>query len=191
MKTPLATLFAVLTAGCSLGANAPKTHPKTILIIRHAEKTGDDGDLAPEGKKRSGRGIPELFKKSATRPKPFPTPDFIFAAKASGGKQPNGGDLDAPLEGSQVGHQLGLQEQGFRRKLVEELYSKPKYAGKTVLICWHHGMIQELADALGVTDAPKFKSEVFDQVWVVTFDEKGKAQLTIKPQSLLPGDSKK
>jgi hypothetical protein len=45
--------------------------------------------------------------------------------------------------------------------------------------------------ALGVADAPKFKSSVFDQIWVVAFDEKGKAKLDIRQQALMPGDAKK
>jgi hypothetical protein len=77
-------------------------------------------------------------------------------------------------------------------KLVEELYSDRKYDGKTVLICWHHGTIPELAGKLGATRVPdKFKGSVFDQVWVVTFDERGKAKpLVVRSQALMPGDEK-
>jgi phosphohistidine phosphatase SixA len=186
----LASLFAGL-AVFSIQAAEPKLHPKTILIIRHAEKPMSDTniDLSPEGKKRAEL-LPALFTKSASRPDPFPKPDFIFATKAS--KHSN-----RPVETvTPLAHALKMNIDSAYKDdefpiLVEEIYSKSKYNGKTVLICWHHGMIPELTTKLGAADVPeKFKSTVFDQVWVVTFDETGKAKLTIKPQSLLPDDSK-
>ena len=65
-----------------------------------------------------------------------------------------------------------------------------KYAGKTVLICWHHGEIPHLAAAFGVVGAPKHWDEaVFDKVWQITWVD-GVATLKIVPQELLPGDSK-
>jgi broad specificity phosphatase PhoE len=192
MKSTVATLLAALTAGCSLGADVPKTQPKTILVIRHAEKPADDADidLSPEGRKRAD-ALPDLFQKSATRPDPFPTPDFIFATRAS--KHSN-----RPVETvTPLAKKLNLvvnakfADDAFP-KLVEELYRNPQYDGKTVLICWHHGMIPELVGALGATGVPdKFKGSVFDQVWVVTFDQNGKAKpLVIRQQVLLPGDTR-
>jgi len=66
---------------------------------------------------------------------------------------------------------------------------KPVHAGKTVLICWHHGNIPALARALGIKDAPTPWPEMqFDRVWRITFAD-GVAALTDLPQRLLPGDS--
>jgi hypothetical protein len=60
-----------------------------------------------------------------------------------------------------------------------------------VLIAWHHGKIPELAQALGVKDAPdKWNSKVFDRVWEITYDEKGVIWKDL-PQKALPGDSDK
>src|SRR5262249_1598437 len=77
-------------------------------------------------------------------------------------------------------------------KLVEELYTDPKYDGKTVLICWHHGNLPEFAEALGATNVPaKWKDAACDRVWLWTFDEKGKPRpLAKRHQALLPGDEK-
>jgi hypothetical protein len=33
-------------------------------------------------------------------------------------------------------------------KLADEVFHCPRYAGKTLLICWHHGMIPQLAEKL-------------------------------------------
>jgi hypothetical protein len=66
-----------------------------------------------------------------------------------------------------------------------------KYAGKVVLISWHHGEIPHLAKALGADDAPKrWDDTVFDQVWMLEWVD-GKPQFSTIPERLLPGDSPK
>lgn len=191
MKTAFAILLALL-AGCSHEATPPFVRPKAILIIRHAEKPADDAatGLSPEGKKRA-EALPELFKKTASRPDPFPAPDFIIATKAS--KHSN-----RPVETvTPLAEALGLEvDSRFANddltKLAEEVYTKPKYGGKTVLVCWHHGHIPELATVLGATGVPdRWRDAVFDRVWVVTFGGKGEnTPLARRPQALMPGDAK-
>lgn len=181
-----------MAAGCSPAPDKPLVRPQSILVIRHAEKPTDATDihLNPEGQKRA-EAIPQLFEKTATRPDPFPTPDFIFATKAS--KHSN-----RPVETvTPLAKALKLKVNAEYAnddcpKLAEEIYTNPKYEGKTVLICWHHGNIPELALTLSATNVPdKWKDAVFDRVWVVTFDEKGKARpIAKRPQELMPGDVK-
>ena len=89
---------------------------------------------------------------------------------------------------------LGLKiDNTFRNEdyagLARRVLGKPVYAGKTVLICWHHGNIPALAGALGIKDAPAPWPEMqFDRVWRITFAD-GLPALTDLPQRLLPGDS--
>jgi hypothetical protein len=77
-------------------------------------------------------------------------------------------------------------------RLVRELRADPKYAGKTVLVAWHHGNLPELAEALGATGVPKkWGDDVYDRVWVVTFGDDGRAgKLALRRQALLPGDAR-
>src|SRR5262249_40034999 len=67
-------------------------YPQQVLIIRHAEKTGDKADvhLSKQGQERA-EVLYQLFVASKDRPDPFPTPDFIFAAS-------NAKDSQRPLE---------------------------------------------------------------------------------------------
>src|SRR5215218_6807327 len=176
MKAPLALLIAALSTGCSPAADKPPTRPRSILLIRHAEKPADaDSGLSPVGRKRAD-ALPELFKRAADRPDPLPTPDFIFAAQASRHSN-RSAETVAPLARAlKLEVNTGYANDDYAA-LAEELYTNPKYAGKTVLICWHHGNLPELAAALGAGGVPdKWKDAVFDRVWVVTFDEKGKAK---------------
>ena len=165
--------------------------PAQILIIRHAEKPDNDSvDLSDQGKKRA-EALPGLFLKSQSRPQPFPNPNFIFATK-------NSKHSHRPLETvTPLAKKLGIMvNTEFRDdevgKLADDIFRNPKYAGKTVLICWHHGELPALATALrATTDVPeKVKGGVFDRVWVLTYDQ-GKVSFVDRPQRLLAGDKEK
>ena len=195
MKTAFAILLSLFTTGCSLEHDAsPKlTRPKSILVIRHAEKPADAVGihLSPEGTKRA-EALPALFKMTDTRPNPFPTPDFVFAAKASKHSNRPVETITPLAKALKLDINAEYANDNYA-SLAEELYSNQKYEGKTVLICWHHGMIPELAVMLGATEVPdKWKDPVFDRVWQVTFDDKGKAKSLVKRhQALMPGDGKR
>ncbi|HZE74330.1 MAG TPA: hypothetical protein VE091_03410, partial [Gemmatimonadales bacterium] len=61
--------------------------------------------------------------------------------------------------------------------LANLILTDSAYAGKTVLICWNHEEIPQLAAALGVTpEPPKWKGRVFDRVYVISYDH-GKVAL--------------
>jgi hypothetical protein len=192
MKALLTLLFATLAVGCRHAPDKPLVRPRSILLIRHAEKPADvaDANLSPAGKKRA-EALPELFKTTADRPDPLPTPDFVFATKPT--KHSNRPvETVAPLaQALKLEVNAGYANDDYAA-LAEELYTNPKYEGKTVLICWHHGTLPEFAVMLGATGVPdRWKDAVFDRVWVVTFDEKGKANpLARRAQALLPGDAK-
>ena len=144
-------------------------------------------ELSPEGEKRAA-ALPGLFKKSDARPDPFPAPDFIFAAKDSKHSHrpmetvaPLAKSLDLKVNDEYAEEDFGL--------LAHELFHKPKYAGKTVLICWHHGKIPALADKLAIVGAPnKWHGDVFDKVWQADYDKYGKVEFRMRPQMLMPGD---
>lgn len=73
--------------------------------------------------------------------------------------------------------------------LATELLSG-KYAGKVVLVAWHHGSIPGLAKALGaVPPYDPWPETQFDRVWRIDY-KGGKVVLTDLPQGLMPGDSK-
>lgn len=164
--------------------------PAIVFIIRHAEKPMDDKapDLAPQGFKRAS-AIPYLFLPlpGSSVPPRLPRPDVLFASEAA--KHSN-----RPIETiTPLAQALHLRinhdyEDRETAKVADDVMSG-KYAGKVVLICWHHGEIPHLAQAFGVEGAPKtWDDTVFDKIWKITWVD-GKAQMTILPQMLLKGDS--
>jgi hypothetical protein len=177
--------------GGSVAAPATAKAPAVVLIIRHAEKPmGEtkDPNLTPQGFKRAGL-LPNLFLPRKGNPQPrFPKPDALFATDtAKHSNRPI--ETITPLSqamGMRINHDFADIETGRLAKLV----MSGNYAGKTVLICWHHGEIPHLAAAFGVVGAPKHWDEtVFDQVWQITWVD-GQATLKMLPEELLPGDSK-
>ena len=189
LGTGIFFLAAILLAGPSPAADAKK--PPLLLLIRHAEKPDEmkSVDLSPAGKKRAA-ALPNLFVKSSDRPVPFPTPDFIFAA-ANSGHSSRSTQTVAPLAkklGLKVHDKYANEDFAI---LAIELLENPKYAGKTVLVCWHHGKLDNFAKSLGVKKVERFEDIVFDRVWRISYKPEGKATLDDLPQRLLPGDSKK
>jgi hypothetical protein len=160
--------------------------PAVVLIMRHAEKPTDEKDpnLAPQGFRRAD-ALPSLFAGPQPR---LPRPEFLFATDAS--KHSNRpvetiGPLSQALH-ERINHDYLDMETGPIAKQV----LGGQYAGKVVLICWHHGEIPHLAEAFGVTDAPKtWDPDVFDQVWEIRWTS-GQPHLTVVDEQLLPGDAK-
>ncbi|QJX00554.1 histidine phosphatase family protein [Frigoriglobus tundricola] len=201
-------LFVASALLCPAGAPADGgakavRYPQCVLIIRHAEKTGekDDAHLSKKGNERA-EVLDQLFVASAPRPNPFPKPDFIFAAK-SHKESHRPVDTVAPLAKK---HKLTINEtfdsklpkEGMEKpkegipELCDELLSGSKYAGKTVLISWRHSSIPDLARALKAGKVPeKWGDHVFDRVWQINYDDGGKATFRDLPQRLLPMDSEK
>jgi hypothetical protein len=185
-------------------------YPQHILIIRHAEKTGEKGDvhLSPQGMKRAEE-LYKLFLIAKDRPDPFPKPDFLFAASNAKDSHrpvdtvtPLAVKLKLPIRDTYssklpaapnpMDAQAKTNEGPSFSALRDELYGDPKYFGKTILVAWRHTTIAELAKALKANKIPaKWEDDVFDRVWQITYDDQGVATFRDRPQRLLPGDREK
>lgn len=210
MLVPRLRVLTVALALCLVGITVPArgaggSTPKQILLVRHAEKPDDDQDihLTSRGAARAA-ALPSLFVIPPTfpsKPASFATPDFIFATKES--KHSNRPvETVAPLAkalNDMTIHQKDSNDE--YAKLAVKIFEKDKYANKTILICWHHGTMPELTQAIiaHAKNGPSLKNQVpkhwkdavFDRVWIVTFESSGNAAFADVPQRLLFGDSKK
>ena len=169
-------------------APAKPQPPATILLIRHAEKLTDGRiDLSPAGFERA-RLLPTVFSPAGARPD-LPTPQVLFATHISEHSNrpvqtvtPLAAALHLPIDDS------------FRNDdypaLAAALLSG-KYAGKVVLVVWHHG--EDPATRLGPRSNAAVRSmagcAVHDRIWRIDFAN-GKATLQDLPYALMPGDSK-
>jgi hypothetical protein len=192
------------------------TKPSQILIVRHGEKLGNSSNDDVGGPHLSIAGsvravaLPELFAPQSPAlscnlvrtthfsgtyvsidsqgPQPrFSTPAFLYAAKASNNSN-RPVETITPLS---VALQMSVND-SYKKSdyggLATDLLTGSRYSGKVILICWHHGMIPNLAKALGVANPPSWPGAVFDRVWKITYPD-GEALLANLPQQLLHGDS--
>jgi hypothetical protein len=178
--------FSVLVLGswCGLAQGpAGAQPPATIYLIRHAEKPADKRpDLTQQGFLRAAL-FPNLF----TGPNALTKPDFLFATARSKNSNrpyetimPLSAALDEPIMN-------GIENDNFAD--LAKLLLGGQYAGKVVLVAWHHGKIPDLTTALGAVPPYKWPDDQFDHIWRIDYKD-GKARLTDLHQGLLPGDSK-
>jgi len=182
--TLLLALFLCAPAQPALQPDKTPQTPAVVLLMRHAEKPlGDEklSDLAPQGFKRA-QALPTLFLSPSSL---FPRPDALFATDTS--KHSNRPiETITPLAQAlhlPINHDYADRE---TTPLANKLLSG-QYAGKVVVVCWHHGELPHLAQALGIENPPKWEDTTFDRVWEIHW-QNGKATLTITPEHLLPGD---
>jgi hypothetical protein len=174
--------LAVVTLSTLVGpisAQTPVSTPAHIILIRHAEKPADSEDphLSKAGVKRAQALVSFITRDPQMTS--LGRPVAVFATQTT--KDDNGQrtqETVAPLATA-----LGLSVQTpYHGKdyadLAKLILSTAAYAGKTVVVCWNHEAIPELAAALGVTPMPpKWRGSVFDSVYVISY-KKGRAMLT-------------
>jgi hypothetical protein len=165
--------------------------PAQILLIRHGEKPPEKAavHLSLKGRERAMALVPFLTE----------TPDLLrsglpvalFATRIAPDDpshrthetiQPLAQSLKLPIQAPQVNREYS--------QLAQEILTRPEYQGKTVLICWDHTYIPQLAGALGVKpQPPRWHGAVFDRVFIISPTGAGAATLIDLPQRLLFGDS--
>lgn len=183
MKLPMAilVLMGALTAGAQ---------PAQIILLRHAEKPADAANvhLNSRGEERA-RALVSLLGRNS----PFTTNAPVVALYAAGvtshGHSHRTGETLAPLS-----KDLGLSvhatfDSDHYALVANEILHKRAYRGKSVIVCWTHHDIADLAAALGVKPKPAaWKDKIFDRLWIIDYSQ-ARAHLRDVPQRLLKGDS--
>jgi hypothetical protein len=165
--------------------------PAQIVLLRHAEKPADPQalHLSKQGRDRA-KALPEFFQRSQKVSR-FGSPVALFAScptRHGHGQRPQetlgplAKALRLPIQTPYESEQYAL--------LAYDILHHAEFSGKTVVICWVHEQMPQFAAALGVSpEPPKWKEDVYDRAYVITYDH-GKATLDVVRQKLLPGDSK-
>jgi hypothetical protein len=131
----------------------------------------------------------------------FPTPDFLFATKASNSSS-RPIETVTPLAQAlqflkndptfKVHHHFKNDTKGISGLTSEILKTPATYGGKVILVCWHHGTIPQLTEAFGVPASQlpfkKWPGTVFDLLFYITWTS-NQANLVVDHQQLLFGDS--
>jgi hypothetical protein len=160
--------------------------PAQVILIRHAEKPEQGDDLSLKGRERAAALVPYFLETPAVLE--HQTPAAIYAQ----GPSEKHRSKRAVESVNGLARALKLQVKEYHRgdyaKMVEEIMANPNYEGKTVLICWEHNLIPEIAAAFGVTAPPKWPGKAFDRTWIITYKD-GRPAFRDLPQKLMYGDS--
>ncbi|CBS91075.1 hypothetical protein [Azospirillum lipoferum] len=161
---------------------APNPAPNTVLLIRHGEKPDDDTDpnLSAKGWQRAcsitktlpdlvPTGVPAISAVVATAPSPHSVRPIETVTPIS------------LIRALPLAHTIADDDVAQ----VPALLSGAPYTGATVLICWHHGKLPELALALGAPadQVPKkWEGDDFHTVWILRYEADGSVSFTITRQ---------
>lgn len=147
-----------------------KSYPKTIFIVRHGEKPGDpaldnpeDGiDLSTRGYERAAALAPYFVAK-------FGKPDAMFATQPSKHSNRPVETITPLAQAVNEEIKADIADADFA-SLANEILSDSKYGGQVLLICWHHGNIPALTQALGgQPPEDPWPGAVFDRVWQLDY----------------------
>lgn len=160
--------------------------PKHVILIRHGEKIPGENHLDLKGFERAA-ALAYYFSGTPLYNQPPIT--HVFATALSNADSslrpiqtctPTANHYRLPLN---IGFQVNQTQE-----IAKELLTNPKYENATVLICWSHGHIRPIVQALGAPDPGHWNKNIYDQVYVITFDEKGNPSLEKILQKLMYGD---
>ena len=148
-----------------------------ILLMRHAEKTGDpmDPHLSQDGYARAAK-LADFI------PATFGIPQFLIATSISKHSVRPIETLE-PLS-TKIGVSVDAQyaDQDYSA-LASQLLSEPRYAdpGTLIVVCWHHGNIPSMAHALrakfGSYPNP-WDADVFNQILVLSYMDDAEPKIT-------------
>jgi hypothetical protein len=166
--------------------------PQQVIIIRHGEKDAV-GNLSQKGLERAGALAP-YFAYTATL-NLYGLPVALFAARPTPPYPPFGPDENTQRCIQTIGPTGELLKlpihSGYDKfqntQIATFILNDSTYSGKNLIICWHHEMIQVLAEAFGIVNPPAYPPNQYDQTWVITFNPA--PSLTIYQQELLFGDT--
>ncbi len=170
----------LLLVNMAVVCHAVLSVPQKVLIIRHAEKL-DQKDCGPY---LSQCGVDRSLKLPAYFVSNFPLPVAIYA---QGQKKETSSLRAIQTMAPTATHLMQISPENAKefvlltdyegdeeKELAQEVLTTTDYDDKVVYICWSHQTIEKLAEQLGVEDPPKWPSDVFDWVWVITYDTKTK-----------------
>ena len=196
MKKKILILASLFLLGTIYAVNAipKKVTPKKVIITRHANKIPHLKGAILEGPNELDlqgyeRAAALAYYFSGTRLYNTPPITHVFATGLK-----NADSSVRPIEtctptANHYHLPLNIDFNPTQTKeLAQEILTNPKYNGSTILVCWEHHNIRPLVLALGAEDPGKWNADVFDEVYMLVFDETGKPTLTKILQRLMYGD---
>lgn len=151
----------------------------TIILVRHAEKPATGTGLALAGQMRA-QAYSLFFQNYAVNGQNLQF-DYLFASDDSENSDRPRLTVTPFSKASGLPINDKYKDKDFQ-KLADHIQKHDKYNNSSILICWHHGEILNLANALGVNPAQlpasatwpaKWHGDVFGWTLKLVFDANG------------------
>lgn len=161
--------------------------PSEVILIRHAEKPKTGNCLSKQGFQRAAALVPFFTLPPANSG--FMTPVAIYAQCSSKNHQSTRPVQTVSPLATTLGIEL-ITQYTFAEypDMVKEIMANKAYDGETVLVCWSHEKLADIATAFGVKNPPSWGS-VYDRIWVISFSGNTVSNFQNLPQQLMFGDS--
>ena len=164
--------------------------PAQIILFRHAEKPADAASvhLSGQGEERA-RDLVSLLGRNSALTSNAPVAALYATRITKHDHSHRTGETLGPLsQDLRLPVNTAFDSDNFIL-LATFVLKNPAYRGKTVIICWTHHDIAQLAAALGVRpEPPAWKNKTFDRLWLIAYAS-GEAKLRDLAQHLLSNDS--
>ena len=181
MKT-LWMFLSLMTCSLTLFAT-----PAQVILIRHAEKPDKGVSLSKQGFERAAAFVPFFTLPPANSA--FQLPVAIYAMVTSKNHSSTRCVQTVGPLASALGIPLIAQYTwGDYKAMVDAINQDSDYEGKTVMICWEHKGLGDIAAYFGVKPTPVYGS-VYDRLWVIDFDDGNFSSFQDLPQQLMYGDT--
>lgn len=163
----------------------------TLLVIRHAEKSGDPDDigLTPAGQARAHAYVAYFQALTLDGAKVAP-PEWLVAAADAPDSHRSRLTLEPLAAALDVEIDAGVSDEHTKR-LVERLRDDTRYDDATTLVCWTHKHLPALVEGLGAPKdlVPRWPEDVFGWLVRLQYDANGAlTKATRHEQQLMFGD---
>jgi hypothetical protein len=185
MRCSASSLLVIL-----IFANCLLAEPAEVVIIRHAEKPDVGNELSLAGRERAGALLPYFLGNPAVLEFGRPVAIYAQAQKHATSSLRSIQTVEPLADALHLKINDAFESDDYK-KMVAEIKRETRYDGHTVLICWEHKVIPEIAKEFATDDAPKkWRGDAFDRTWVLTLKSGHRYKFNDLPQKLMFGDSK-
>ena len=169
-------VVAITTFFCSSSQSAD-AGPQRVIIIRHGEKPDQGGNLSCQGFNRALALADVLHQK-------FGVPNAVYVPTVDMGKKTRDARMYQTIVPFAVKYNVEINTK-YDVDDVDGLANTVKKQTGTVLLVWEHKKIDNIAKALGVSNADKWDASDFDSIWIIDF-KNGKSTLTKDRENINP-----
>jgi hypothetical protein len=171
----------ILTIGSSITIEAV---PKTLILIRNAEDNPFGDSLSPKGKQRAA-ALPYFIFENYGDPTTIHTTNnnsYLDSNKPYETLIPISEYVQTPI--------ISFYTKNHLNQLIDSIINDPTNDNKLAILGLTNDLIPKVTQYLKVKDAPDtWSSDIYDRLWVLTFNDDGNITFENKPQALLYGDS--